>query len=82
MSERDAMWREDLADSCRGVSFHVRHLIKAVRAIETMPSDFRLPVIDELAATETDLTEALLAVKLMRGELDRKPRARILVDAE
>ena len=82
MSERDAMWREELADCCRGVSFNVRLLIKAVRAVETMPSDFHLPVIDELAAAETDLSEALLAVKLMRRELDSKPRVPILTAAE
>lgn len=82
MYERDVIWRQELADGCRGVSFNVRFIIKAVRNIENMPSDFRLPVIDELKAAEDDLTEALLAVKLMRGELDKKPRVPILVPAE
>lgn len=82
MSERDAMWREDLTDACRGVRFHLGFIQRAVRGIDSMPSDFTAPCISELAQAETALTEALLAVKLARGELDRKPQRPVMQAAE
>jgi hypothetical protein len=75
MSERDEMMREELADGCRGVNFNVKFIIKAVRAIRSMPAGYTPRVVSELAETEAALAEALLAVRLMRAELDTKPLA-------
>ena len=82
MSERDAMWREDLTDACRGVRFHVGFINRAVRGIESMPSDFTPACIAELVDAQETLSEALEAVKEARANLANKPVAPIMEAAE
>jgi hypothetical protein len=76
------MWREDLTDACRGIRFHLGFVRRAVRGIETMPSDFTSPCLAELNAAEEDLREALIRVEQARADLAAKPTAPIMQAAE